>query len=222
MLYFEKSQPAPDCLVTEKAKKTGDYKCGHVLERIRADFKNKCYICESAKPQTINVEHFRPHKGNVELKFSWENLFWSCGHCNNLKLDDYGDILDCTDINSAIESKIEYEFNPFPCEKVKVKALIETNEVTSTVNLIQAVFNGNTKLKIMEAANLRDDLLTEIQDFQYYLTEYFKDTSDEEDKIRYHSRIKSHLHCASSFVSFKRWIVRRNTGLMEQFGKYLV
>ena len=83
MLYFEKSQPAPDCLEQEKLKKNGDYKCGDVLDRLKADFKNKCYICERSKPQSINVEHFRPHCGDRDLKFSWNNLFWACSHCNN-------------------------------------------------------------------------------------------------------------------------------------------
>ena len=41
MIYLEKSQPAPECLVSEKAKASGDYKCGDTLNRIKDDFKNK-------------------------------------------------------------------------------------------------------------------------------------------------------------------------------------
>lgn len=78
MVYLEKSQPAPDCLETEKAKAYGDYKCKNVLERIKTDFKNKCYLCEYKEPVAINVEHFRPHEGDKDLKFDWNNLFWSC------------------------------------------------------------------------------------------------------------------------------------------------
>ncbi len=44
MVFFEKSQPAPACLETEKAKANGDYKCDVTLNRIKEDFKNKCYI----------------------------------------------------------------------------------------------------------------------------------------------------------------------------------
>ena len=61
MVYFEKSQPAPDCLEIEKAKVNGDYKCANVIERIKNDFKNKCYICEYKEPVAINIEHFRSH-----------------------------------------------------------------------------------------------------------------------------------------------------------------
>jgi len=80
MIYFEKSQPAPECLEKEKSKKSGNYKCAGVLKRLKDDFKNKCYICESKAPTTINVEHFKSHQGDSDLKFDWNNLFWSCGH----------------------------------------------------------------------------------------------------------------------------------------------
>ena len=41
MVFQEKSQPAPPCLTNEKKKANGDYKCGQVLERLKANFKNK-------------------------------------------------------------------------------------------------------------------------------------------------------------------------------------
>jgi hypothetical protein len=44
MIYQPKSQPAPACLEAEKAKKNGNYNCGDVLDRLKTDFKNKCYI----------------------------------------------------------------------------------------------------------------------------------------------------------------------------------
>ena len=81
MLFVKKSQPAPSCLESEKIKANGDYKCGDVLIRLKDYFKNKCYICEYSKPENINIEHLISHRGNKDLKFSWDNLIWSCGHC---------------------------------------------------------------------------------------------------------------------------------------------
>jgi len=221
VLYFEKSQPAPNCLATEKSKVSGDYKCGCVLDRTKNDFHNKCYICEDANPHAINIEHFRPHKGNIDLKFAWENLFWSCAHCNNIKLDRFDNILDCTRKVDAIESKIEYIFKPFPFEKVTVNPLNPDVATKSTAELIENVFNGTTKLKTIESANLRNKLLEEIQNFQSCLIEYFKSTCDEEDKKYFKRKIKSHLHIASSFTSFKRWIIKENPVLSEEFSDYL-
>jgi uncharacterized protein (TIGR02646 family) len=119
MVYFEKSQPAPACLVLEKGKANGDYKTPETLRRLENDFKNKCYICESKAPHTINVEHFNPHQGNQDLKFDWNNLFWACGHCNNTKLATHNNLLNCTDINDNVEEAIHYYINPFPKEKDK-------------------------------------------------------------------------------------------------------
>jgi len=120
MVNVRKSYPAPECPAEEKKMKNGDYKCGDVLERTKNDFRNKCYICEYKSPSTINVEHFIPHKGDKELKFDWDNLFWACGHCNNTKLDKYGSMLNCTNSEHDVVNWIRYEMKPFPKEKVVV------------------------------------------------------------------------------------------------------
>lgn len=221
MVFLEKSQPAPDCLSIEKTKVNGDYKCYDVLERIKADFKNKCYICEYKEPIAINVEHFRPHEGNNDLKFDWNNLFWSCSHCNNTKLAKYKNILNCTDLTNYVGIKIKYIFKPFPYEKVIIEPLVNVPEVIETKNLLEAVYNGTTKLKTIESANLRNKLLDEIKDFQNYLCEYFRDTNSDEDREYFLIRIRGHLDRASNFTAFKRWIILENETLYENFAKYL-
>jgi len=218
MLYFEKSHPSPECLNTEQLKVSGDYKCGCVLERLKSDFKNKCYICEDSHPHTINIEHFRPHKGDKKLMFSWDNLFWSCAHCNNTKLDNFTDILNCTNADDHVEGRLKYIFKPFPFEKVKIETLHDSRATESTRDLIETVFNGTTKLKTIESANLRDSLLKDIREFQNYLVEYFEETSVGEEKDFVLRKIKSHLNSASKFTSFKRWIVRENDILLSKFG----
>jgi HNH endonuclease. len=221
MVHFEKSQPAPDCLEFEKCKKNGNYKCGTVLERIKNDFKNKCYICEYKEPITINVEHFIPHEGDNELKFSWDNLFLSCGHCNNTKLAKYNNILNCTCLSDKVDTDLKYIFKPFPYEKVKIEVLRDDERVHSTKDLLIDVFNGTTTLKKIEASNLRNKLLDEIMDFQESLKNYFLDTNTEEDKTHYLRKIRGHLNKASNFTAFKRWIIWDNERLNEEFGQYI-
>ena len=79
--------PAPKSLFTEKTKANGSYEKTDVVEQLRKDFHNKCYICEIDNLQDPQVEHLRPHFNgkNKDLKFDWNNLFWSCGHCNGVK-----------------------------------------------------------------------------------------------------------------------------------------
>lgn len=220
MVYFEKSQPAPDCLELEKAKANGDYKCSDVLDRIRNDFKNKCYICEYKEPVAINVEHFRPHEGDKDLKFDWNNLFWSCSHCNNTKLASYQNILNCTDFSHDVENKLKYIFKPFPFESVQILELDNSAETLMTRDLLTAVYNGTTKLKTIESANLRNKLLEEIMDFQRLLCEYFRDTNTQEDKDLFLIRIRGHIHRGSNFTSFKRWIILENQKLKDEFEKH--
>lgn len=221
MVFQEKSQPAPTCLVAEKAKINGDYKCEDVLNRLKADFKNKCYICEHKEPTSINVEHFTPHQGDRNLKFDWNNLFWSCSHCNNTKLANYNNILNCTNPSHNVGTDLKYIFKPFPYEKVVISALVNTPEVFETCQLLESVYNGTTKLKTIESANLRNKLLEEIKNFQDCLFNYFEDTNSEEDKQYYRIKIKGHLNRGSNFTAFKRWIILENEILNEHFNEYL-
>jgi hypothetical protein len=220
MVFLEKSQPAPTCLASEKAKKNGDYKCQEVLERLQVDFKDKCYLCED-KPMAINVEHFVPHRGDIDLKFDWDNLFWSCAHCNNTKLDNYTNILNCTKVSDYVSQILRYIFKPFPKEKVRIEALDSNPQTLETQQLLDAVYNGSTALKRIESSRLRDRLLKEIRDFQKYLCDYFEDTNTEEDRQYMLRKIRGHLHVGSCFSAFKRWIIWENEALWEEFGAYI-
>ena len=87
MVKVRRSIPAPESLAEEARKKTGRYDKPDVIERLKKDFHNKCYICEMKELQDPNVEHLLPHKNGKypERKFDWENLFWSCAYCNSVK-----------------------------------------------------------------------------------------------------------------------------------------
>lgn len=119
MITLIKSQPEPDDLQKEREKAYGDYKTPKVLDQIKEDFKNKCYICEMKNPPVINVEHFIPHKDDHTLKFQWDNLFYACGHCNNIKLAKYNNILNCTNLKDDVENVIRLKMDPFPLQMLK-------------------------------------------------------------------------------------------------------
>lgn len=66
-------------------------------------FHRKCYICENKSASSFQIEHLRPHKRNADLKYDWNNLFWSCAHCNNLKNAGYEPILDYSQVDVEAE-----------------------------------------------------------------------------------------------------------------------
>lgn len=221
MIYCKKSFPPPSCLAQEKVKASGDYKCGDVLERLYADFHGKCYLCESSQLTSINVEHLRPHEGDSALKFAWENLFLSCSHCNNTKLNQFRNIIDCTNHSERIEERISYHFSPFPYEKPSFRATDEEESTQETVELLDKIFGGTSIIKSLEGANLRDALLKEICNFQATLVDYFDERNDQESKKHFLIGIKRHLSMSSEFLSFKRWIIMQNDTMKAELGYLL-
>jgi len=220
MVYLEKSQPTPASLEEEKNKANGTYRTPEVLERLKIDFKNKCYICELKEPVTINIEHFIPHKGDRNLMFDWNNLFYSCGHCNNTKKEEFCNMLNCTKQTDNVENRLKYIFKPFPYESVQIEALDTSSETQTTKELLLAVYNGTTPLKLIESANLRNRLLGEIMEFQRLLFDYFTDTNSEEQQQYFLRKIRAHINRASNFTAFKRWIIKENPRLRKEFEQY--
>ncbi len=222
MININKSQPAPLCLSEEKEKANGDYKCGKVLERLKDDFHNKCYICEEHAPSTLNVEHFKPHKNDKNLKFDWNNLFLSCGHCNNIKLAKYDNLIDCTDNTETVTDLLKFEIKPFPLEKAKITPLVSRLDINSTAQLLDEVYNGTTELKTIEGLNIRKKLIKELIDFQALLYEYYNEhglTEDEKQRIR--TKIKRKLNPEAPFTAFKIWVIKDNEGLLKEFNEFI-
>ena len=221
MINIVKSMPPPACLDKEKKKANGNYACGDVLERVKNDFKNKCYICECKEPTAINIEHFIPHKGDKELKFDWNNLFWSCVHCNNTKGERFEKILNCTNPEHDVENWIKYDMKPFPKEKVNITTIKNNEIIENTVQLLLEVYNGTTRHKIIESSNLRQALLQELVEFQALLLGHYADDTEDDEKAFYFKKIIAHLKKSSAFTAFKRWIIKDNPDLMQRFKQYL-
>jgi uncharacterized protein (TIGR02646 family) len=218
MIFFERSQPAPDSLALEKQKKSGTYRTDEVIERVSVDFKDKCYICEYKKPISINVEHFVPHKGNRDLMFDWNNLFLSCAHCNNTKLDDYDTILNCTNPEDEVESRIDYAIKEWPEFEVVITAKTNDDRTALTVKLINAVYMGTTPEKRKESGYIRDTIAKEFLEFRKSLLQYRDESLPVDERQKAKEAICEHLNSASAFTAFKRAYVKRNAELSRLFG----
>lgn len=144
MVKIKRSFPAPQSLAIEKKKVKGSYREADVIERLAKDFNNKCYICELDKLQDPQVEHLRPHFGgkDIERKFDWNNLFWSCSHCNNVKNQrKYDDcIIDCC--NSDPEERIYFRLQGGKTDIKAVNSMDYDAQMTS--ELVDEVFNLKT------------------------------------------------------------------------------
>ena len=62
MVKIERSLLAPPSLAIEAKKANGSCTQQDVIDQLKHDFHNKCYICELSDLSDPNVEHLLPHK----------------------------------------------------------------------------------------------------------------------------------------------------------------
>lgn len=203
----EKSEKAIEALKREKMKH-GSYNTPEVNAALREMFHGKCYICENKQSTFYQIEHFTAHRGNADLKYDWNNLFLSCAHCNNTKLDKFEPIIDCTKEN--VEGLIAFRKKGYfgTEEKLLFEVLDDRIETQNTVKLLQEVYYGTTPQKKMEAAILRRTLRKELSEFKEYVREYQEAEDEEREDLKCLLRLQ--LQDSSPFAAFKRWLIRDN------------
>lgn len=208
MIYINRP-PEPGAL-----KVSRNYRHDDVVNSLKIAFYNRCYLCEDS-PQVINVEHLVPWSTNHALKILWSNLFWSCGHCNNIKGDTHVGILDCT-TDVDVEKKLIYRFSGFPAEDVSVVVAPgwREDDCLPTANLLLDIFNGTTTIKRIESNSLRRRIAKAILNV-YSLIQQIDDVNiSPEEKENVVARIKTALGVRALFASFTRSMIRENAATL--------
>ena len=167
MVKVQRTAIPPASLAIEKAKPNGSCKERDVIEQLSSDFHDKCYLCEMDELQSIEVEHLRPHHNGKdrERMFDWNNLFYSCAHCNSVKnRKQYEeDVADCCIVDP--EEIIQQEFLN---GKVCVTPLVDTAEAKTTASLVEACFElRNTAIREKECQ-------TKVRALQHTMTVFYK------------------------------------------------
>lgn len=218
MVKVERSFPAPESLAEEAKKITGKYDSQDVIERLKKDFHNKCYICEMKGLQDPNVEHLLPHKNGKypERKFNWENLFWVCGHCNSIKNNTkYDDgIIDCCkeDPEKYLDFQIEHD-----------NVVIEVKDLDSevqkrTAQLVSESFSlKNTGMRTY-TSDKRWKLLQKEMNILYKQLEKIHHMPNSKVSVRI---IGSLLRQESAFAAFKRCYVRKHIKEYPELQQYI-
>ena len=195
----DKTKKAEESLKEAKRKRT-TYNTSAVNYALHEVFHGKCYICENKAGSSYQIEHLRPHKENLDLKYDWNNLFWVCAHCNNVKLGKYENILDCTveDVDKVIVFRKKGYFGKD--EKLEFEALDHREETKTTILLLKNVYYGKTVQKEFEAKVLRRRLRKEISNFKELVREYKE--AEGEEKKDLELLLKRELKCSSEFTAF--------------------
>ena len=218
MVKVERSFPAPESLAEESKKLTGKYDKQDVIDRLKKDFHNKCYICEMKELQDPNVEHLLPHKNGKypERKFDWENLFWSCGHCNSIKNNSKYDagIIDCC-------KQEPEEYLDFRVENdnvvIDVKDLNDDMQNRTALLITETFSLKNTGMRTY-SSDERLKLLQKEMNVLYKQLEKIHKVPDSKICIR---TIRSLLRRESAFAAFKRCYVREHAVEYPQLQQYV-
>ena len=211
----EKAQRAMEALQDAKIRK-GSYNTPEVNEALCEMFHGKCYICENKQVTSFQIEHLKPYRKDIDLKYDWNNLFWACAHCNYVKSDKYEPIIDCTKEN--IEELIAFRKKGYfgTDEELIFERLDDRAETVNTQKLLREVYYGSTPQKKMEAKILRKILRKEIAAFKEYVREYQEAEGEEKEDLKY--LLKQQLGDSSAFAAFKRRLIRDH---MEKFSELM-
>ena len=206
MVKIDRNPVPPPSLAIEKQKANGSYNKSDVVRQLKEDSHDKCYICELKGLSDPEVEHLHPHHGRqiAERVFDWNNLFYVCPHCNNLKREDkYNEkIIDCCVVDPEEVLEKSYENG-----HVKVHSIENEENSIMTAELIQECFEKrNTGIR-EAACQYRIDYLAETMNVLYKALEKHKKYPKSERYIR---SLRAALSRKSAFAAFKRNYVRKH------------
>jgi hypothetical protein len=210
MFNVTRPQPGPDCAT--------DYRSKEVMAALRAMFHGKCYLCEDEVSDPV-VEHFIPHEGDPVKKYDWNNLYYACHRCNNIK-GTTTDLLDCCDPTIDISHSIKCVFPGIPGENIVVETQCDDAKTRNTVHLLDRCYNeDNTGIRSISREMLHEKL------FDYYY-EFISDrrTLKNHDALPADKeRAKAHLTLMQDvsypFSVFWKWHILSDDFLAAQFSE---
>ncbi len=204
MVKIERTPEPPKSLAIEAQKEHGSYRCADVISQLESDFYGKCYLCEIKPLQSVQVEHLRSHdnRKRKDRVFDWNNLFYACPHCNNMKASPKYDenILDCcrVDPEEFLEHRIEDGH-------VRICPNAATEDVSLTAELLESCFEKrNTGIRVIECQTRMDALNKEMNILYSTLDKYKKEIN----KNRQYRSLCRNLSRSSRFAAFKRYYVK--------------
>lgn len=204
LVKIERTSTPPKSLAEESKKVNGSYRENDVVAQLKTDFHGKCYLCELGNLTDLQVEHLRPHHNRklIERVFDWNNLFYSCPHCNNIKKDPkYDDrILDCCTTDP--EHLLSHAFDG---KHVCVSPAVSTDEAIMTADLITNCFERrNTGIRDIQC-NARFQRLAQTMNTLYVALGKYKEKTESR---KYLSALRGMLKREYNFAAFTRYYVR--------------
>ena len=212
MFNVERPELSPASLAERRSWTSSD-----VLDSLHKAFHDKCYICETKDPLSLNVEHFDAHQDDVDKMYDWHNLFLACARCNNFKRHLYNDLLNCTDPKIDTLRLIRHAPPVTPFAKtVVIEAKNNDPKTIQTADLIRKIFNDdNTGNKNITGTYLRKRVYKRYAKLLEHINSYIDDDSLESEKIDAILRIRNMMNRTQEYSAFLRWAILDSPELLE-------
>ena len=204
MIRVDKSASTPESLLTTQA-----YDGQDVQRQLLNDQHRKCYICECSVEANYHIEHLNSQANRQD----WNNLFLSCGYCNDKKLALYDNILNPATNN--IEDIIEQRLDTYSKE-AEFRSENNSTEVKQTIKLLENIFNGkehDPNFRSPHEEVFYDKVEMSINDFMRKVVNYRMNSSQTNEDI-----VREELAIGKELLGFKYWIIRDEPALNAVFG----
>lgn len=197
-------------------KSTQGYKSKDVYDALYKIFYEKCYLCESIRLESINIEHFIPHRGNKALQQDWNNIYLACGRCNNCKLAL--NLLDCCDAETDVFKAIQLlPPTSFAGKTIFIKAMSNDEATKNTVNLLNKIFNStHTTEKTLTSVALREKVFKQCLKLQILHEKHRADESTQKQRNEAIESMKELMKKEKAYSAFIRWIILDDDELADK------
>lgn len=188
-----------------------------VYQAICEIFHRKCYLCETQEPHDINVEHFRAHRDNDDLKYDWENLYFACSRCNNIKGHAYDDLLDCCNPQDNVLRAIKHlpPITPY-AKTVQIIVNLDSASAQSTRELLEKIYNSDhTVNKRVSSAYLRRKIFEQYNHLLTQINSYYHPSATEAEKNTAIEKIKVLIKKDQPYSAFMNWCILEDNELSQ-------
>ncbi len=201
-----------------------DYTDPAVVKQLKLDFLSKCYLCEQTDFGNVNVEHFVPHLNkSEELRTDWNNLYYSCSHCNGIKGSRHKELLDCCNENHNVDVAIALQAPSVPNGKIVLTNTLNNDsdlyELTNkTIALLEQCYNNaNSGNQQVSHEYLKEKILEEhayLQNLRFQLKNGWNRLRQQQ-KVDLIENITNMLQQNYPFSAFWKTYVRNDPFLSE-------
>jgi uncharacterized protein (TIGR02646 family) len=207
MFNVKRPQPGPDC--------SKDYRSKEVVDALREMFYGKCYLCED-ETDNPEIDHFIPQTEDSSKTYEWNNLYYICGRCNNIKSSD-GNILDCCNQSIDVSKAVKCEVPGIPNKDIIVEAQDNSEVTENTAKIIDRCYNErNTAIRRIMRESLHEKIFEEYSKFIKYRRVLKSKQKLPQEKSDARDRLKNMMQDSYPFSIFWKWHIWDDDFLVEK------